>query len=86
MTGELTLTGKVLPVGGIRDKILAARRAGMTTVVLPAGNRPQIDELNDEVREGLAFQFVADFSEVVSFMFKKPSRSARAKTGAKERK
>ncbi|MBK6942216.1 MAG: endopeptidase La [Planctomycetes bacterium] len=87
MTGELTLTGKVLPVGGIRDKILAARRAGMTTVVLPAGNRPQIDELNDEVREGLDFQFVGDFAEVVAFMFpKRPRKPRRRQTAAKEPK
>lgn len=86
MTGELTLTGKVLPVGGIRDKILAARRAGMTTVVLPAGNRPQIDELNDEVREGLDFRFVGDFAEVVAFMFPARAKPTRRKSAAKEPK
>ena len=69
MTGELTLTGKVLQVGGLRDKILAARRAGMKRVVLPADNRPEVEAFPEETRAGLEFHFVTEFSEVVKLAF-----------------
>ncbi|MFH0943657.1 MAG: endopeptidase La [Planctomycetota bacterium] len=72
MTGELTLTGKVLAVGGLRDKILAARRAGMRKVILPLENQPQIEELTTDARAGLDFHFVSDFAEVVEIAFPGP--------------
>jgi ATP-dependent Lon protease len=55
MTGEITLTGLVLPVGGIREKALAARRYGIRTFVLPALNLPDIDELPSEVKHDMRF-------------------------------
>jgi ATP-dependent Lon protease len=55
MTGEITLTGLVLPVGGIREKALAARRYGVKTMVLPALNAPDIEELPDEVKREMTF-------------------------------
>lgn len=58
MTGEITLRGKVLPVGGIRDKVLAAHRAGLKQVVLPKENEKDLDEIPQEVREELQFQLV----------------------------
>ncbi|MBI4878048.1 MAG: endopeptidase La [Planctomycetes bacterium] len=79
MTGELTLTGKVLPIGGLRDKVLAARRAGMKAVVLPAANQAQIEELKDDARKGLEFLFVSDFREVVEIAFARTARRARAR-------
>ncbi|OQR95373.1 lon protease [Thraustotheca clavata] len=57
MTGELSLTGKVLPVGGIKEKTIAARRADVTTIVLPAGNRKDFEELPDYLKEGLDVHF-----------------------------
>jgi ATP-dependent Lon protease len=69
MTGELTLTGKVLPVGGVRDKILAARRAGLKEVILPSMNRSSVEEVPDYLREGLTFHFVDRFSEVYQRAF-----------------
>jgi ATP-dependent Lon protease len=54
MTGEITLTGKVLPVGGIKEKVIAARRAGVMTLVFPEGNRKDWDELEPFLREGAA--------------------------------
>jgi len=75
MTGELTLTGRVLPVGGLRNKVLAARRAGMKEVIVPAQNRPDIEELTEEARRGLLFHFVEEFGEVVALVFPKRSRS-----------
>ena len=69
MTGELTLTGKVLPVGGVRDKILAARRAGIKEIVLPAFNKTSIEEVPDDLRKGLTFRFVEWFHDVYDIVF-----------------
>jgi ATP-dependent Lon protease len=59
MTGEITLTGQVLPIGGIREKSLAAQRAGLKRVILPRENEPDLDELPEETRRTLEF-FLAD--------------------------
>jgi len=57
MTGEITLRGKVLSVGGVKEKVMAAQRANITTVVLPEGNRKDLTEVPDEVKQGLNFIF-----------------------------
>lgn len=67
MTGELTLRGKVLPVGGIKEKILAARRAGITDIVMSRQNQKDIEEINKEYIEGLSFHFVDRAEEVLKF-------------------
>jgi ATP-dependent Lon protease len=64
MTGEITLRGKVLPVGGIREKILAAKRAGITDIILCAENRRDIEEIPAEYLKGLEFHYVSEISEV----------------------
>jgi ATP-dependent Lon protease len=64
MTGEITLRGKVLPVGGIREKILAAKRAGITDIVLSKDNRKDIREIKDIYLNGLTFHYVSDIHEV----------------------
>ena len=64
MTGEITLRGKVLPVGGIKEKVLAAHRAGLKTVILPARNEKDLDELPDEVRKGMEFVFAENVGDV----------------------
>ncbi|MFQ5340523.1 MAG: endopeptidase La [Anaerolineae bacterium] len=64
MTGEITLRGKVLPVGGIKQKVLAAHRAGLRTVIMPARNEKDLDEIPDEVRQEMEFVFVDTVSEV----------------------
>ena len=69
LTGELTLRGRVLPVGGIEQKVLAARRAGKNTVVLPRRNERDLDELAPEVREALTFVFVDRFEDVADLAF-----------------
>ncbi|MCC6709776.1 MAG: endopeptidase La [Gammaproteobacteria bacterium] len=69
MTGELTLTGRVLAVGGIREKIIAARRSGVKEIILPAAVRGEFDELPDYIPEGLRFHFVENFSEVAGIAF-----------------
>lgn len=69
MTGELTLTGRVMPVGGIREKILAARRADIKNIILPEENRGDFDDLPDHLRRGLKPSFVRRFEEVVKLCF-----------------
>ena len=65
MTGEITLRGKVLPVGGIKEKILAAKRARIKEIILCQENKRDIDEINAEYLKGLTFHYVTDMSEVV---------------------
>jgi ATP-dependent Lon protease len=66
MTGEITLRGKVLPVGGIKEKILAAKRANIQEIILCDENRADIDEIKAEYLEGLKFHFVKEMSEVLA--------------------
>lgn len=65
MTGEITLRGKVLPVGGIKEKILAAKRAGITDIILSQENQKDIEEINNIYLEGLEFHFVKDVADVL---------------------
>ena len=65
MTGEITLRGKVLPVGGIKEKILAAKRAGITDIILCKENKKDIDEISEIYIKGLTFHYVNTISEVL---------------------
>lgn len=71
MTGEVSLTGKVLPVGGIKEKIMAARRAGITQIALPAENQRDFDEIPEYLKEGLDATFAKDFEQVYNVAFAK---------------
>jgi len=64
MTGEITLRGKVLPVGGIKEKILAAKRAGITEIIISKENKKDIDEIKEFYRKGLTFHYVNEMMEV----------------------
>ncbi len=66
MTGEITLRGKVLPVGGIKEKILAAKRAGIDTIILSSENRRDIEDIDRAYREGLSFVYVDTMSDVIA--------------------
>ena len=66
MTGECTLRGKVMPVGGIKAKVLAAHRAGITRVILPARNERDLEEIPASVREAMEFIFADDMREVLA--------------------
>lgn len=66
MTGEVTLQGKVLPIGGVKQKLLAAHRAGLTDVIIPQRNEPDLDDLPDSVREALHIHPVSDVADVLA--------------------
>jgi ATP-dependent Lon protease len=66
MTGEITLRGNVLPIGGVKEKVLAARRAEASTVILPEGNRRNLEDVPKLFRKGLRFVFVSDVNQVLS--------------------
>ena len=67
MTGEITLSGRVLPVGGIKEKILAAKRAGIIDIILPNENRKDIEEIPAHYLNNLNFHYVGNISEVLNF-------------------
>ncbi len=77
MTGELSLTGQVLAVGGIREKVIAARRVGIKTLILPNDNRHDFDELPDYLKEGLTVHFAKHFEDVVKLAFHVRTRERR---------
>jgi ATP-dependent Lon protease len=69
MTGEITLTGQVLPIGGVREKVLAAQRAGLARVILPRENEPDLEELPEEARSQLELVLVDHVEEVFEHAF-----------------
>ena len=69
MTGEITLTGRVLPVGGIKEKILAAKRAGIKRIIMPIDNKNDFEEIKEEQRKGLDITFVKNLEEVYKIIF-----------------
>lgn len=77
MTGEITLRGKVLPVGGIKEKVLAARRAGLKTVILPAKNREDLDEIPEKARKEMTFYFVDKLEQVLKLALKPAKKQTR---------
>jgi ATP-dependent Lon protease len=70
MTGELTLTGQVFPVGGIREKVIAARRAGIRELILPEDNRSDFEEVPEHIRKGIKVHFASDFEDVAPKLFR----------------
>lgn len=78
MTGEITLRGNVLPVGGVKEKLLAARRAKIKTVILPEPNRRDLEDLPQEVRDDLRFVFVEHVRQVFDEALLAPKPAAKA--------
>ncbi len=74
MTGELSLTGKVLPVGGIKEKVLAAKRAGINNVILPIDNEKDLKEVPDRHKRGMKFFPVAEFEQVLKIAMPRKKR------------
>jgi ATP-dependent Lon protease len=81
MTGEITLRGKVLPVGGIKEKVLGAHRAGIRTVILPARNEKDLEEVPEQVRKEMQFLFVDTIDEVLQHALE-PAASAQRRAAA----
>jgi ATP-dependent Lon protease len=69
MTGELTLTGRILPIGGLKEKLLAAIRGGMETVLIPRGNEEDWNELDRDIRSALKAEFVETAEDAFHFLF-----------------
>jgi ATP-dependent Lon protease len=82
MTGEITLRGNVLPIGGLKEKILAARRAGITAVVCPRLNRKELDEIQPGLRRGIEVHLVDSVEEVLKLSLVPPLET-RSHSGAK---
>ncbi|HEX8630819.1 MAG TPA: endopeptidase La [Catenuloplanes sp.] len=78
MTGEVTLSGRVLPIGGVKQKLLAAHRAGLTEVIIPARNEPDLDDLPAEVREALTVHTLADVADVLALALRPAGDAALA--------
>ncbi len=83
MTGELTVVGEVLPIGGVREKVLAAKNFGLSHVLLPKGNEPEVQELKPELTKGLTFHFASTFDEVAAVAFAKQGKAASQKPAQK---
>lgn len=84
MTGEISLVGQVLPVGGLKEKILAAHRAGIKTILAPAANRADIEEnVPESVKEGIKFVYVEDVRQVLQEVFKDEPIAERWKEALK---
>jgi ATP-dependent Lon protease len=79
MTGEITLRGKVLPVGGIKEKMLAAKRAGISKVILPKLNEKDLEEIPENIRKQMTFHFVEWLDEVFALTLKPDGRSRKTK-------
>jgi ATP-dependent Lon protease len=80
MTGEITLRGQVMPVGGIKEKVLAAHRAGLKTIILPKRNEADLEELSQEVRDELDFHLVDMMPDVLELALTEPAHEASAAT------
>ena len=70
-SGEITLSGRILPVGGIKEKVIAAKRAGIKTIVLPKDNKNDLQEIPKHVRKGLSFLFASKIDQILNRMFRK---------------
>src|SRR4030042_1141133 len=84
MTGELTLTGRVFPVGGIKEKIIAAKKANLKEIILPRENRRDLDDIPDYIKKGLNFHLVDQVEEVITIAFhERQARQGKLKKAKK---
>ena len=87
MTGEITLTGRLLPIGGVKEKVLAGHRNGFDHVLLPEQNRKDLDEIPAEVKSSVSFLFFSTVSDALTALFEEkpagPTASRRKKANAR---
>jgi Lon-like ATP-dependent protease len=81
MTGEVTLTGRILPIGGVKEKSIAARRSGVKTIIFPEANRRDFDELAPNVKEGLEVHFVDEYSQIFDLAFENNTTKNESERG-----
>ena len=91
MTGEITLRGLVLPIGGVKEKVLAARRAGISTVILPARNRKDLVDIPEEIRKEMKFRFARNVADVLDMAMdgeavKQTGKAGKGRGGRKKAK
>ena len=82
MTGEITLRGRVLPIGGLKEKLLAAKMAGIKQVLVPVENKKDVEEMDKEITDGLDLRFVSTMDEVIE---RAMARKIKVKRGSKKR-
>jgi len=79
MTGEITLRGQVLPIGGVKEKVLAAHRNGLRTVILPKRNEQDLDDVPEEIKKSMKFIYVETVDEVLDSALEAKSKARRTK-------
>jgi ATP-dependent Lon protease len=77
MTGEITLRGQVMPIGGVKEKMLAAHRAGLKTIILPKRNQLDVEDVPEEVRKTMTFVFVESVNDVLKAALEKPVKPVK---------
>ncbi len=86
MTGEITLHGRVMPIGGLREKSMAAYKAGIKTVIIPEGNKADLEEVDDIVKENITFMPVQNLSEVLEIALDKPEKKLKSNSPREKKK
>ena len=76
MTGEITIRGRVLPIGGLQEKVLAAKKVGIKTVILPKENKKDLDEIMDEIKDGMQFVLAETMEDVLQTAVVKGEKDA----------
>ena len=91
MTGEITLRGNVLPIGGVKEKVTAAHRSGIKTIILPDHNKKDLEDIPDHIKKDLTFHFAKEMMDVIDVALpgingrkKKPAKKTKTKTKTKK--